>query len=416
MNDYKYENIIKKAKEIVNSHIVREKETGEFLYTCPNHKNYPHQWLWDSSFHSIIWSYLDIDKAKKELLTVVKKQYDNGMLPHMSYWRKAPSLLGKISDWFFANKEGDRSHITQPPVIAQAAEIVYNKSKDIDWLKKIIVPLIDYFNWLDSDRDYDNDGLVSIIHPWESGMDMLPCWDVYFKAKRVKTIRAGLWLNRLLKKYKKVNWNMGKIIELDKFLVKDVSFNVIYILGLQSLSKLCAVLKKDEEKIYLDRANRGIKSLEDKCWDSNTAFYFDLYSTEDIKIEEFTVSGLFPIVLEVEKSRAKLLIENHILNEKEFWPAYPIPSVSIKSEKFNPKKSLLLWRGPTWVNTNWYLIKGLKKQGYQTEANELIDKSLKMVDKQGFWEYYNPLTGSGKGARNLTWSTIVIDMIYKLKE
>ncbi|MBD3228366.1 MAG: hypothetical protein GF329_09275, partial [Candidatus Lokiarchaeota archaeon] len=174
MDDNYTEDIIEKARNILESHIVNDNNTGKFMYTCPNHNNYPHQWLWDSCFHSIVWSHFDIEKAKTELLTVVKKQYDNGLLPHMSYWRKSQSLIGKLSDWLFKIwPDKDRSHITQPPVISHAVEIVYNKCKDLDWLKEIIEPLLKYFDWLKTERDYDNDGLVSIIHPWESGMDML---------------------------------------------------------------------------------------------------------------------------------------------------------------------------------------------------------------------------------------------------
>ncbi|MHA1230282.1 MAG: MGH1-like glycoside hydrolase domain-containing protein, partial [Candidatus Helarchaeota archaeon] len=370
------------------------------------------------SFHAIVWSYFDIEKAKTELSTMVKKQFDNGMIPHMNYWIKSPTIIGKIADWLFKNyPENDRSFITQPAIIAYAVECVYNKSKDIEWLKSIINSLIKYYDWFYNERNVDDDGLVVVIHPWETGLDMLPCWDIFIKKKRFFKIQAGLWLNGLIKKYNKVNWDIKKIIEMDLFVVKDVSFNVIYILGLESMSRLCETLGDEERKeIFKSRSKETLNSIEKKCWNSKHSFYFDLYSRDDKKIEEFTVSGLFPIVVDIEKSHAKRIIEDHILNKEEFWPNYPIPSVSISSEKFNPNDSLLLWRGPTWLNTNWFLAQGLKKFGYKNEALSLYEKTIELVEKSGFWEYYHPFTGNGEGAKELSWSTLVVDLIKKFSK
>ena len=56
-----------------------------YFYTCPSLGHYEHQWLWDSCFHAIIWSYFNPENAKRELLSLIKKQFENGMLPHMYY-------------------------------------------------------------------------------------------------------------------------------------------------------------------------------------------------------------------------------------------------------------------------------------------------------------------------------------------
>jgi len=33
------------------------------------------------------------------------------------------------------------------------------------------------------------------------------------------------------------------------------------------------------------------------------------------------------------------------------------------------------------------------------------------VSRSGFREYYNPLTGTGYGARGFAWSTLIVDML-----
>lgn len=34
-----------------------------------------------------------------------------------------------------------------------------------------------YFDWWKNDRDVDGNGLVTILHPWESGIDLSPAYD-----------------------------------------------------------------------------------------------------------------------------------------------------------------------------------------------------------------------------------------------
>ena len=42
-----------------------------------------------------------------------------------------------------------------------------------------LIDLIDgrYFNWWKENRDVDGSGLVAILHPWESGIDLSPAYD-----------------------------------------------------------------------------------------------------------------------------------------------------------------------------------------------------------------------------------------------
>jgi len=195
--------------------------------------------------------------------------------------------------------------------------------------------------------------------------------------------------------------------------VKDVSFNVIYVLGLNSLANLCDLTgrKEDAEK-FRERAEKTTESLFKKCWHSRSSFFYDLYSSDDKTIEELTVTGLFPIALEnIEKDNVDALVNEHLLNEEEFWAKYPVPSVSLSSRKFSPKGGApSLWRGTTWINCNWYIVNGLLRHGYAGVAKEISKRTLEVVEKSGFREHYNPLTGEGYGAKNFGWSTLAVEI------
>ena len=67
-----------------------------FTYICPDIKKYPHQWLWDSCFHIIVNSHLNIDLAKAEFKTLIARQWENGFVPHMNYWEHKSSVIGVV--------------------------------------------------------------------------------------------------------------------------------------------------------------------------------------------------------------------------------------------------------------------------------------------------------------------------------
>jgi glycogen debranching enzyme len=92
-----------------------------------------------------------------------------------------------------------------------------------------------------------------------------------------------------------------------------------------------------------------------------------------------------------------------------FSTSWPVPSVPLNSSYFSPYK---YWQGPTWVNTNWLIIDGLKRYGYHAEAKVLQDRTLQMVAKSGMYEYFNPLNGNPAGAPNFSWTAaLTIDLL-----
>lgn len=104
-------------------------------------------------------------------------------------------------------------------------------------------------------------------------------------------------------------------------------------------------------------------------------------------------------------------MDTHFFDSEEFDTPFPIPSVAKNHTSFNPTESIYIWRGPTWIVSNWFLHQFLMEKGYNKEADELIDSIKKLIDKSGFREYYNPFTGEGYGAKDFTWAGLVTDMI-----
>jgi hypothetical protein len=169
---------LKKAADLLASNRIYmdgHSYTGPSLDTTDfGRKDYANQFLWDSCFHAIIWRWIDPQKAQEELLSLASRQVqegpDAGMIPHCNYWRND-------ADWLWSQPE--RSSITHPPLLAVAANLVFEHSHDLEFLAQIYEEVERYHAWFDRRRDPDRDGLVCIIHPWEAGGDAPPRWDSF---------------------------------------------------------------------------------------------------------------------------------------------------------------------------------------------------------------------------------------------
>ncbi|GAH19465.1 unnamed protein product, partial [marine sediment metagenome] len=56
------------------------------------------------------------------------------------------------------------------------------------------------------------------------------------------------------------------------------------------------------------------------------------------------------------------------------------------------------------------LWNGLKRHNETKIAEELTEKTLNLIKKSGFREFYNPIIGEGGGAENFGWSTLILLM------
>jgi glycogen debranching enzyme len=86
-----------------------------------------------------------------------------------------------------------------------------------------------------------------------------------------------------------------------------------------------------------------------------------------------------------------------------------VSSYDQQSPEFEPRR---YWRGPIWANLNWLLSRGLRLQGFDSQAAELERTTLDLVAGSGMREYYDPLTGEGLGAHDFSWTAAaVIDIL-----
>ncbi len=407
-------------------------------WTCPSAELYPHQWLWDSCFVAIGLARHDPARAAGELRALLRGQWANGMLPHMIF-AAGTRDLGNLTVWHSrshadAPRDVATTCITQPPVIAVAVWRVAQALPGDErraFLTELFPKLVAHHAWLYRERDLDGTGLVTLIHPWECGLDSTPPW---MRALRRMTLPAWLrvaerlHLARLLRRLRydtrqlpaaeratdddgfrmlalavharRYGFELRRMPRDDGVLVKDVAFHAILVAANQALHAIADELAQPLPDALAAATARTPAAL-DALWDADAgpSFSRDVVSGAPLTIP--TIATFLPLWAGVpDRARADRLVAL-LTDTDRFWPAHPVPSVPRNAPQFRPVR---YWKGPTWVNTNWMLVEGLRRYGHDDLADELRDRTLALVGAAGVWEYFSPLDGSGHGAPDFSWT------------
>jgi hypothetical protein len=378
-----------------------------YAFTCPSPPRYRHQWYWDSCFHAIVWRHFDLHRAREELRTLLRAGRLDGFIPHTVFWH---SRAGWRRAPFYATRSfrGDRTtaHI-QTPMIALAWEIVAEASTDEPgFATESLDQLRLHYDWLAEHRDPDGDGLISIIHPDESGLDDSPKYDGVFRWMR-HHLPGYFWL---VERSRRLDYDSREIIERYDEHMEDVMVNVLYALSLRALARL---LGPEPGAEYLRRAECAEAALLERCWDEERGLFWDLAGRDHRPVKVSTWSSLAPLALpSLPEAIGRRLIEEQLLDPRRYRAAYGIPSVSQEEPSFRPGMYLQrVWRGPSWINTTWLLAPGMRRLGYAQDADRVTASFVEVVERHGFREYYNPLNGIGLAARNFGWSTLLVDLL-----
>jgi glycogen debranching enzyme len=390
-----------------------------YSFVCPSPSSYPFQWQWDSAFHAIALLAVDPELAKQELLCLLQGAQPDGFLPHMLLWEKQHHEAA-LREYSIVLAHPYYTATVQPPVLARAIWRVYQATKDQQFLDTALPPAMRYFRWLKAYRDPDDDHLIAIIQPDESGLDASPKYDVLMQLGEVPAERFSTALQtsmaRLFQAYKPHREDPARLLALDIFNWEDVMVNTIYADGLQCLAGLCraAGYPVAEAAEFERRARHVLSALEEKCWDERVGVFWDLYGYDEQRAHTLTFACLFPLALEsLDRHMVWRLVEEHLLNEREFWLEYPVPSVAACEPSFDPEyRTRAIWRGPSWVNINWYLYWGLRSHGYRDLATELAKRTVAMIGIGGMREFFNPSTAQGYGAQDFAWTSLVLDLIH----
>ncbi|WP_053709861.1 MGH1-like glycoside hydrolase domain-containing protein [Streptomyces sp. NRRL B-3648] len=458
--------------------------------TVPSRHLYPHQWSWDSAFIAIGLRHLSPLRAQTELETLLAAQWGDGRVPHIvfnpsvpldayfpspDFWRSATAGRGAG-----APRTVQTSGIVQPPVHALAAWLVHRADPGLSaargFLARVYPRLAAWHRYLLHRRDLGGGGLVSVVHPWEQGMDNSPCWDAplaritpaparsFRRADldhgaaedRPTDLDYGRYV-RLATDYRDAGYADGQA----EFAVEDPAFNALLIASEHALARIAGELGATGSARRA-RAERLTAALVERLWDERSGMFL----CRDLRggtapadhpapapqpgtrspgpapqpgtrspgpgpepgtrspgnrgldpgpglVPERSVSGLVPLLVPgLPRDVVAALVRT---------VGGPHFSVGDRT-RLVPSYDLLgeafdphrYWRGPAWFNTSWLLERGLRTHGERERADALREAVLELAATSGFAEYVDPYTGEACGAAGFSWTAaLALDLLHR---
>lgn len=218
--------------------------------------------------------------------------------------------------------------------------------------------------------------------------------------------------------------------------VAMVDMNCFHYREYQALASLANQLGKVEEYVaYTQKAEDLKQAVNDYMWDpiDGMFYHLDLSDHVDVTRQEITwevpykvrsAATLFVLWAGVaDTDKAQRLIEEHVLNPKEFLSTYGIRSLAANERIYNnvamgdPSN----WQGPIWGLVNALVAYGLARYGYKDEALDVAQRLIAVFAgdlraNQTLHEYYDaeigiPIFNPGF----LSWNLMAMRLLRDLR-
>ena len=363
-----------------------ERDGVPFAYTRPSPRRYPWQWYWDSCFAAIVWRRFDAARPRVELESLLAAQREDGFVGHTIFWHR-PVSLSRLPFYNVTSRRSLQTETIQPPLLAWAWRIAVGDPA----AEPRIAAQAD---WLAANRDLDGDGLLWIVQPDESGLDASPKFDPVWG--RRASSRIGFPC--LVRRNRRLGFDARRIRERAGPVLCETLVNTMWSLSLQALGRPSTT-----------------PALVDRLWDERRGLFLDEVQPGGARPDVVTWAALSPLALpDLPEEIGRRMIEEHLLNRREFLTPVAPPSVAVSEPSYGPgdRRGPIrrYWRGPTWVNSAWMVWLGMRRLGYETEAARMAEGLIGAVEREGLREYYDPRDGTGLGAEDFAWSALIAEL------
>ncbi len=345
---------------------------------------------WDSFFNALEASIESESLASEIIRSVLDTQYPNGNIPN---WR---------------GRFGGASDRSQPPVGSFVVLKLFEKTGNQELLKTAYPYLKKWHGFWKSKRpngiarrDGNGDGLLE----WGSDKDLLadkvPSWEEGASGAQRAKWESG--------QDDLPNWDdVPYSEEAGTLTMNCLDLNCLYALDCWSLAQTANILNlRADHETYLAEYDRMKSLINRYLWNDREHFYYDRYWDGRFSTRK-AASNFYPLLARIPDERRALDMLKHLLNPKEFWGDYVLPTISRDDPAFKDQQ---YWRGTIWPPTNYLVYQGLKAYGFDTVASEFARKSagLFLRSWQNFQlcpENFDSRTGEAGGQRYQSWGPL----------
>lgn len=309
--------------------------------------------MWDSSFIVMFGKYgskvFDFQKTLDNMYSHQHRdgficreicEYENG--EHFNRFDPAgtgPNIMG-WSEWEYFCQTGNKDRVS-----------------------KVFYPLLAYHLWLKKhhtwrDGTYWNTG-------WGCGMDNQP------------RLPAGAH----------EAFDHGHMVWMDTCTQQLLSARVL-------LSMADVLGKQDEPAMQelRDEITHLTRVINEDLWCEEDAFYYDLYRDNTLNYCK-SVGAYWALLADIIPADRLDRFVAHLDNPAEFKRTHRVPTLSADHPDYREGGDY--WKGSVWAPTNYMVLKGLDKNGYQKLAYEIACNNVENVvqvfrDTGTLWENYAP--------------------------
>jgi len=325
---------------------------------------------WDTFFAATLASIGDKDLAYANAIEILRESTAQGFVPNYA----------RAGDW----KSSDRS---EPPVGAITVFGLYKKFHDGWFLEETYQPLLNWNRWWAAHRDIQ--GYLA----WGSDGDNQPAnLDDDSRGTRAGAIlESGLDNSPM---YDASTYNsQSHVLEY-----ADVGLMSMYIADSDALAEIADALQKPADAKELRARSARYRAKLATLWDDNAGIFLN----KDLHTGQFNTrlspTNFYPMLAHAATpEQAKVMTEKHLLNEKEFWGQWVIPSIARGDPAFKDQN---YWRGRIWGPMNYLVYLGLTNYDDAEIRKQFAQKSYELFLKE--WnehrhvhENYNAILGSG---------------------
>ena len=258
---------------------------------------------------------------------------------------------------------------TGPNVMAWSEWEYFTTFGDRDRLARVFTPLLAYHQWWQQYRAWPDGTYWS--SGWGCGMDNQPRLPAEYLTGEAED--RGAWFSH------------GHMSWIDACLQQILSANLIVDMAKQ-VGRLNEVAGLQRESAWLTRF------VNERLWDERSAFYYD--RRRDGSLSNVKTIGAYWALLAgvVSAQRIERFIA-HLDDPGEFNRPHRVPSLSADHPLYRADGGY--WLGGVWAPTNYMVMRGLTRAGYDRLAHEIalnhVGNVVKVFEQTGtVWENYAP--------------------------
>ena len=376
-----------KAWEIAFSNINNPKDGSGFVSPFIDAAFNGHIFMWDSCFMLMFGKYAtDIFNFQETLDNFYALQHKDGFISREIREDDGAEQFTRFDP-----------ASTGPNVMPWCEYDYYKFTGDIGRVEKVFPALLAYHQWMKRYRTWRDGSYWSC--GWGCGMDNQP------RLKGDATLEERYFSN-------------GNMIWVDACMQQLISCNVLI-----KMAKLCN--RSEEISDIYDEKETLSKLLNEKLWDNNTKFYYDLWDDNSLNMVK-SVGAYWALLAEVVPEENLDDFVQHLKNKNEFNRYTRVPTLSADNKCYDAGGNY--WCGSVWAPTNYMVLKGLSENDYDKLAFEIAYNCVLNVvktfeDTGTIWENYAPETSQkGSIAKKdfVGWSglfpiSILIEYVFGIK-